>query len=129
MSAKTKLGNTPKDISSKVDIPMFDGGFDEVAVSFVYRTKTQYAEMLDENQAEAKKLDEERGDKVLSVAESFSRHDNFQAKCVLKFLKTWDLSDELTQENLVQLENEHPGSLDAFANKYHQAVAESRTKN
>lgn len=129
MSAKTKLGNTPKEFPSKVSIPMIDGGFDEVAVTFAYRTKIQYAEMIDENKAEAAALDDQRGEKELSVAEIFTRQDSFQAANVLKFLKSWDLGDELTKGNLVQLENEHPGSLDAFANKYRQAVAESRTKN
>lgn len=132
MLKKLKLGTTPKDFPSKVAIPMIDGSFEEVAVTFSYRTKAQFAEMIDENKREATTIEDAHNKdeaKEFSVVDMFSKQDKFQAANVLKFLKSWDLDDDLTKENLIQLENEHPGSLDAFTIKYRQAVAESRTKN
>lgn len=128
---KIKLGDTPTSFEKNVPIPVIDGGFEDIKVTFIYRTKPQFAELIDENQREASELDKENADgaEKLTFVELFSKTSNFQVKNILKIASGWDLTDKFSKESLLQLEAEHPGSLDSIASVYRHAVGEARTKN
>jgi hypothetical protein len=150
--AKVVLGKTPKTFKKSVPIILIDDTETEIEFTFIYRTRKQFAEMIDEGidaaveaRAEFQEKDKEEkaraaealaaGDeskpevKKNKVAKMYANADRLAAELVLKIATGWDLDDAFSEASLLQLEDEHPGSLTAAANVYRNAVAEARVKN
>lgn len=143
--SKIKLGSTPKNFTKQVEIPMLDGSVEHLDIRFIYRTRSQFAQLVDDNMATAraanKKLQDEQAavDGAAAVADVaaddktvaalFREVDQYGAAYVLKIADDWDLDSPFTEASLIQLEDEHPGALNAIGTAYRQAVAEARTKN
>lgn len=128
--AKFKFGATPKSFKKDVEIIMLDGSSSVIEFSFIYRTRPEFAALVDERIAASKKkqdVDEDVSDRT--VKEWFALADAASADNVLDVVDGWDLDEDLNKESLLRLEAEYPGSLDAIAGTYRQAVAEVRTKN
>jgi len=137
---KLKLGDNPKNFTKTVDIVLLEGGTAPLKVSFIYRTRKQFAELVDANiakaEAEAKAAIEaaEHGadgesPKRMTISESYAAVDKARADHVLQIADGWDLGDEFNAESLLQFEDEYPGALHAISITYAQAVAEARAKN
>ncbi|MYM25782.1 hypothetical protein GTP46_24445 [Duganella sp. FT135W] len=136
---KVKLGNAPKHFKKPVDVVLLSGDVAAIELSFIYRTRKQFAELLDEKLAEDKAEHDAalatEGDVALApapvktVVEWYAEADAAGAKFVLKIANGWDLDDPFTEESLLRLEDENPGALAAIAQKYRQSVAEVRVKN
>lgn len=135
---KLKLGGNPKTFKKNIDVVLLEGGTAPLQITYKYRTRSQFAELVDENIAAAEveaqtaknaELDPAGESQRVTVAENFATLDAARAKHVLKIAEGWDLDDEFTEANLLQFEDENPGTLTAIANAYAQAVAEARTKN
>lgn len=137
---KLKLGDNPKNFKKTIQIVLLDGGTAPLQVSFIYRTRKQFAELVDANiakaEAEAKAAIEAaehdadgEAPKRMTIAESYAAVDKARADHVLQIADGWDLGDEFNAENLLQFEDEYPGALHAISIAYAQAVAEVRTKN
>ena len=128
---KVKIGDTPINFEKAVPIPMIDGSFEDIMVTFIYRTKPQFAALIDENQREAAELDKENAEEAekLTFVQLYEKTTLFQAKNILKIANGWDLSDKFSKESLIQLDAEHPGTLESIASVYRHAVGEARTKN
>lgn len=135
---KLKLGGNPKTFTKTIDIVLLDGSTAPLKVTYTYRTRSQFAALIDQNIAAAeadaeaaKKLEPETAaeSQRVTIAENFATLDKARAQHVLKIAEGWDLDDEFTEENLLQFEDEYPGALGAIAAAYAQAVAEARAKN
>jgi hypothetical protein len=144
---KVKLGNAPKNFKKVVEIVLLSGVIGEIEMSFIYRTRKQFAELVDERMAAAAEVEKAEAEKqneleaagaagaVPAVAKPktvldwFNEADEGNAAYVLKIADGWDLDDPFTEKSLLQLENENPGALNAIATVYRTAVAEARTKN
>jgi hypothetical protein len=146
MAAKAKFSftDTPKFFNKAVQIVMLDGTTAPIDFKFIYRTRSQFAELIDANVAAAKKqqADAEAAaqaenkqqtevDKFpeRSIAKWFAEADAHDVAYVLKIVDSWDLDQPLDVAALERLEDEYPGSLVSIANVYRQSVAEARTKN
>lgn len=135
--AKIKLGNTPKTFKRTIDIINVHGATNQLEIIYKYRTRQQFADLIDEQidkaerEAEKAKDDLQNGIEPAkkSVAEILAEQDKAGAEAVLKIAEGWDLDDEFTVENLIRLEDENPGSLFSITNVYRAAVSEARTKN
>jgi hypothetical protein len=140
---KFQFGQAPKNFSRAVTIQMIEGEAD-IEFSFIYRTRAEFAAMVDENMriATEKALAEEAAARkakksksandpapASTVVQSFAEVDKYSAEFILKIADGWDLDDPLNVESLTRLENENPGSMSAIGTIYRQAVAEARTKN
>jgi hypothetical protein len=141
---KFKFGAAPKNFLRAVSIQMIDGEESEIEFSFIYRTRKEFAAMIDANIAAAaeksaaelklssKKKPAGEGAKDepnRTVTNMFHEVDQFSAAFVMKIADGWDLDDPFTEESLLKLEDENPGSLVEIGSVYRQAVAEHRTKN
>ena len=51
------------------------------------------------------------------------------AEYVMKIVKSWDISNPLSVENRIKLEDECAGALQTIATVYAKAINEVRTKN
>lgn len=135
------LGNNPKDFQRPVEIVKFGGAKDSISFTFIYRNKREFAALIDERaavarakeaaneeEAEARKERNEK-DPALSVEGRYLIWTKEQAEQVLEIASRWDLKDEMTVENLQQLEDEFPGALESIQAVYQKAVAEIRVKN
>jgi hypothetical protein len=137
MAAKIKLGNNPKTFEKAVDIILLNGDVAPLRIKYKYRTRSEFAKMVDEDIAagrareEASKVEAKDGaeSKVTTIADLFAKVDEGSADYVLRIAEGWDLDDEFTKENLVKLEDENPGALEAISILYRNAVAEVRRKN
>lgn len=132
---KVKLGNAPKTFIKAVAIVLLSGEVANIDVTFKYRTRAQFAALVDEHAASAASdstpIDGvgEPLAKVKTVAEWFQEADEASAEFVLKIAEGWDLDDPFNEKSLLQLEDENPGALGAIATMYRQSVAEARAKN
>jgi hypothetical protein len=132
MAAKAKFSftETPKFFNKAVQIVMLDGTTAPIDFKFIYRTRSQFAELIDANVAAAKKqqADSEQSPER-SIAKWYADADTHGVAHVLKIVDGWDLDQPLDAAGLERLEDEYPGSLAEIANVYRQSVAEARTKN
>lgn len=135
---KLKLGGNPKTFKKTIDVVLLEGGTSPLEITFKYRTRSAFAALVDENiakaeaQAEAaqgKEVDPDGKSERITVAENFATVDKARAQHVLNIAEGWDLEDAFTEANLLQFEDENPGTLTAIAAVYAQAVAEARVKN
>jgi hypothetical protein len=144
--AKIQLGKTPTHFKKKVPIVLVTGAVAEIEFNFVYRTRKQFAELIDEKLAQdleyaaqadrdaaaaeaLARTDQENTVVRRAVADWYAEADKSAAQFVLKIANGWDLDDPFTEETLVQLQNEHPGALEAVTAIYRGAVGEARVKN
>ena len=137
---KLKLGDNPKSFKKTIQIVLLEGGTAPLEISYIYRTRSQFAALVDANiakaEADAKAAAEgaetnadDAAPKRLTIAQSYAMVDKARADHVLKIADGWDLGDEFNAESLLQFEDEYPGALDAISIAYVQAVAEARAKN
>ncbi len=137
---KLKLGDNPKNFTKTVDIVLLDGGTAPLKVSFIYRTRKQFAAMVDANIAKAEadakaaveaaeQATDEAAPKRLTIAESYAAVDKARVDHVLQIADGWDLDDPFNEQSLLQFEDENPGALHAISTAYAQSVAEARAKN
>jgi hypothetical protein len=132
------LGNNPKDFQRPVEVVRFGGGKDSISLTFIYRTKREFAALVDERAAATRAKEKEADDVLqanggvaapISVEGAYLEWSKEQAEYVLQIASKWDLKDEMTVEKLQQLEDEFPGALEHIQSVYQKAVAEVRIKN
>ena len=136
---KFAFGAAPKEFTKAVGIVLVTGEVAEINFTFIYRTRAEFAALVDENmvkaQAEADAADKAAaGDGAApaprkTMKDLYDQIDKIGVDYVLKIAKGWDLSDTFDAASLQRLENENPGSLNAISTVYRMAVAEVRTKN
>ena len=129
---KVKLGNVPKNFKKPVEIVTLDGSVAAIEISYIYRTRSQFAALVDEGIADgvAKSVtDPAEPVAERTTADWYRRVDEGGVDLVLKVADGWDLDNPFNEKSLLQLEDENPGSLQAIATIYRQAVAEARVKN
>ncbi len=144
------LGKNPKHFTRDVSLVNMDNETDTIKITYIYRTRKQFAELLDQRAdaeemvraqeeqkakvaAEAAEAAEAKGEKIpvvrASAAATFKQAATEAAGRVLEVASGWDLSDPFTVENLLQLEDDFPGALGDIQDKYQAAVLEVRRKN
>jgi len=128
-----KLGARPKTIHRIVKVPLAEGGEGVIEVDFKYRTRREYAALVDEllavksaltvNAAEGVQTSEQT---FAAVADATVRRN---AADLLKILDSWALDVPMTEDNLDQLCDEFPGIAEQLMSIYRQALTEARLGN
>lgn len=142
-----KLGNNPVDFKRPVHVVKFNGDKDSITFTFRYMDKRKFAAMIDERvavermaaDAEVARLKaiqadaEEKGVEAIlppvSALDEYLKWSKQQAEYILQLASGWDLTDELSVENLQQLEDEFPGALDEIQNVFKKSITDVRVKN
>jgi hypothetical protein len=153
--AKVTLGKAPKSFKKVVDIVTLSGALDQIEVNYIYRTRSQFADLIDEKLSSAEAaakaalsaseatdaaadsakhtvgtaVAEEPKPAALKISDYYAKTDQAGADFVLKIADGWDLDDPFNEKTLRQLEDENPGALAAITAMYRQSVAEARVKN
>ena len=133
--AKIQLGHRPKTFKPfpvRFDLP--DGSEGVIEVTYKYRTKIEFGQMLDELLAKGKQA-EAAADEAAAAPQAFSWQkflsENVEAGAdqLLAAIDSWNLDEPLTRETLIQLGNEIPSGMTALAANYANACREGRLGN
>lgn len=136
--AKITLGKRPQTFVHKIKVQMLDGTTGEIRMTFIYRTRKQFGEFLDELFNEAKTQPEslEPIDLEAAMAIALAKVVDQNATYIMKVASGWDLVDpetqvptEFSQANVEQLCNELPGVALAVMAAYRAAITEGRLGN
>lgn len=127
--AKVKLGNRPTNFKRTIRALLPEGGEGTVEVSFIYRTRKEFAALLDETlQARGIKPPADEGDK-LTLLRLNEQGIEADADYILKIADGWNLDMEFGRDTVMQLCDELPGMARALVDDYRAAVAEGRLGN
>ncbi|MFZ6801927.1 phage tail assembly chaperone [Undibacterium sp. Di24W] len=136
---KFVFGTAPETFKRNVEVIDIEGNVSEIEFTFKYRTKKQFAALLDEG-VKAAKAEHAAADSesektgIDSISDQFyselcEKNDKKSAEYVLKIAQGWDVANEFCVTSLLDLENRFPGALQSTAQTYAKAVSEVRTKN
>lgn len=126
--ARLVLGKTPKffkPFTVKFELP--EGGEDKLLVTCKYRTRSEFAEFLQELYAESGEKQPE-GEKV-DFVELFKKGGEKTVAHMTKFLESWDLAESITPTNLAALHNQVPAAASAITAAYSRACTEGALGN
>lgn len=142
-----KLGNNPVDFKRPVQVIKFNGDKDSISFTFRYMNKRAFAAMIDERiaaermiadaeiaslkaiQAEAEEKGVEAVVPPVSALDQYLKWSKREAEYILQIASGWDLTDDMSVENLQQLEDEFPGALDEIQNVFKKSITDVRVKN
>lgn len=124
--AKIKLGNAPKNFKRKITIELLDGTKGDVEFSFIYRTRSEYAALMDKTLAAESGVEVPKNE---TAAQAFERIGAGTVEFILAIADAWDLDDDFNAENITQLIDTYPAITVAASEAYRLAILEGRTKN
>ena len=137
MANKIIFGSRPanfKPFPVKFELP--DGTVRAINVTYKYRTKTEFGEMLDGLIANGKKADAQvLGEKGAAEKPEFSWEkfyaENIEAGAeqLMNSVVAWDLELEISKEIFVQMGDEAPAAVTALMASYASACREGRLGN
>lgn len=132
--AKFTLGKNPQNFKREVLIDNFDGTQDTIEMTFKYRTRSQYAQLVDEMiegagafKAKAKKTDD--AEKVLTLKSMLAEQDDLTVNFLMQVADGWDLTDEFNAANIKRMKDEVPAAIEAITEAYRVSILEGRLKN
>lgn len=123
---KIKLGTPPKDFKRKITIDLLDGTKGDVEFTFKYRTRSEYAALMDdtlnaEKDATAKKEE--------SAKEAFERIGEGTVSFIKEIATGWDLEEEFNDQNIKTLIDTYPAVTVAASEVYRISILEGVRKN
>jgi hypothetical protein len=128
--AKIVLGKRPADFKKKVEIPVVSGEVSEVEFLFKYRTRKEYAKLMDDHAKgvrERSSVDQSSGDFSFERFVGQSIEDD--ADLILTLAAGWDLDDALTKESIVSMLDTYGASGPLVVTAYRTAINEGRLGN
>lgn len=126
--AKIVLGQRPEKFSRTVKFPMLDGTDGVIKCEFKYRTKSEYAELVDKLNADGKLAIREDGS-IPNLQEIIVSGVSTNAWYLSEILVGWDVDAELNQDNLNELANAYPAAATALMEAYRIGCIEGKLGN
>ncbi len=123
--AKFSLASAPKTFKRKVTITLLDDSTADIELTFKYKTRTEYAKLLDE----VMKHDKVDDSKTESAVDIFKRLGAGTVEFLMKIVEGWDLDDEFNKSNVSELIDKFPAAANEITEAYRIAILEGRTKN
>ncbi|MBD8654117.1 hypothetical protein IFT68_00565 [Oxalobacteraceae sp. CFBP 13730] len=139
--SKLVLGKRPEHFTRVVSFPMLDGSTGTVEVKFVYRSRKEFAELIDTNQASIKSKADAEVDRMKQVAgeggsvADFKQTDlvahqaDFNAAYLMQIAKGWNLDVPFNREAVDELVDTLPAAVNAINAAYREALLEGRLGN
>jgi Phage tail assembly chaperone len=137
-----KLGARPKNFKRIVKFKDLDGTTDlSIEVSYIYRTKKQFGEMLDAQidiaikEAEALEakataaVESDVPHKRERIADGYELATSKQVDYLTQIVDGWNLEMEFSRQSIEDLCDEYPAAPAAISNMYREVIAEGRTGN
>ena len=124
--ARLKLGNAPKNFKRKITIDLLDGTKGDIEFSLIYRTRSEYAKLMDET---LKAESDAQVPKNETAEQAFERIGDGTVGFILSIADGWDLEDDFNAENIKELIDTYPAITVALSENYRLAILEGRTKN
>lgn len=137
-----KLGGRPKSFKRVVKFKDLDGTTDlSIEVSYLYRTKKQFGEMLDKQidlaikEAEALEAkaeaaaDSDVPHKRERIADGYELATSKQVDYLMQIIDGWNLDMEFSRQAVQDMCDEYPGAPTAISNMYREVIAEGRSGN
>lgn len=143
-AVKIKLGNRPKDFKRTVTFPMLDGTEGCFELSYKYRTKKEFAELLDKRvadevaalEAEVKSAENaaEQGAEAapaakFSAVDYYGRATSKNVSYLQEIANGWNLDVPFEAEQIEEFANTFPGGMAEAIEKYRAAVVDGRMGN
>jgi hypothetical protein len=134
--AKLQLGKAPENFKRNLEFTNLQGVKSTIEFTFVYRTRKQYGELMDEitsmdksesPDAEVEKPDKKKPNKT--YAATIVDVDKREAEALLKIATGWDLDEPFNLENASLLIDSFQGSQQIIFDAYRAACLEGRLKN
>ena len=122
--ATIKLGSAPATFNKTISFDLVNGEKGDISFEFVYRTRSEYAALVDELSAQGKLENFDA-----SMTEIYKVVDKSAVDFILKAAKGWDLEDKFTPANVAKLVDQFPGAFNALTEAYRSALLDGRTKN
>lgn len=149
MANKVILGKAPDSLPQDVEFTLIDGTQGVIPCLFVYRTRTQFGELMDEfsplpapakvaqpdaaqagGAAPAEATEPATEAAAVHTWEAIHRQGvERQAELLHKLLKGWELDDPFSLAALQQLTNEQPQAFAAISTAYRVRITEGRLGN
>lgn len=150
--AKIVLGKRPQSFKRPVSFTMVDGDIGELTLTFKYRTKREFAALIDglsQPAAQAEPAQDaqlsiegvpqadvvapdataEQSVKIPQLSEFMAVTIESQADYILKIAEAWDLDAPFDREHVIAFCDEQPGGALAVMSKYREAITEGRLGN
>ena len=129
--AKIILGKRPKNFKRVVSFDLPEGGKGSVEISFVYRTRTEFGQFVDELMAAAGESPASQSDEDVkfSLAKALGKTVGTNADYIMKVADDWNLDAEFSRDNVQQMCDEYPGAAAALIDAYRLAIADGRLGN
>ena len=129
--AKIALGKRPKNFKHNITVPLLDGTTGSMEIVFIYRTRTEFGQMIDSlmDDAGVKPAGEDEESQKLSLAQAMERTKETNADYIMKVAEGWNLESEFNRENIAQLCDEIPAAAMAIMNSYRTAITEGKLGN
>ncbi len=125
--AKIKLGARPTTFTSVITVPLLDGTTGSIEMTYRYRTKTEFGELLD---ALAKTGEMAVGsDGQRTIREAFAEGAAVNTDYILQVAEGWNLDEPFSRGTVAQLCDEIPAAGLAIIDGYRVAITEGRLKN
>lgn len=131
-ATKITLGKPPKTFAS-IDVE-FDGpdGLKKIipGVVFKYRTRAEFAKFTDTGTELAASAYAPGEGEKFSMEQMFEATAKVEASRLMQCIESWGLDDiEITEENLIALQNEYPAAAFAIWSAYTLACRNGRLGN
>lgn len=129
MTVTITLGKTPKTFKKfPVKFKTPDGEDSAIAVVFKYRTRSGYGEYLNSLFAVTDSDKPAEGETV-DFVELFAKGGARAVEKLLDAIDSWDFAEPLNKETLLQMQDEFPAAIAAFAETYRGACIEGKLGN
>lgn len=126
MSNTYVMGRPPEKFSRKVEFKLPDGSDAAIQCDFIYRTRKQFGQLLDEVFSHNRQSDPDQGRQFETLADQTNK-DN--AAYLEKILSGWNLDQPLVLKSMEQLADECPAGVKAIMVKYAEVIKEGREGN
>jgi len=129
--AKIILGKRPKNFKRSIKVDLPEGGVGEVEVSFVYRTRTEFGQFIDQMMEEAgvKQTGQSEDEQKFSLEQALVKTREANADYIMRVADGWNLEAEFSRDTVAQLCDELPGVAMEIMNVYRAAITEGRLGN
>lgn len=126
--AKVVLGKPPKTFKPiVVTFLLPDGEEASIEVTYKYRTRTEFGQLIDEIFKDAGAKPADNGDFSMEALMAKTRDKN--AGYLARVVDSWNLDEAVSIESLSQLANEIPAAASALMDAYRLAANEGRLGN
>ena len=128
--ANVTLGKRPESFKKAVSFPLLDGTTGTINVTFKYRTRVEFGQMVDSMVEQAKAEGAQMADGApITMTDLMTKTAGQNAEYILNVVSAWDLDVPLNQASAQQLADELPAAAIQIMEDYRAAVTEGRLGN